>query len=377
VVRDSLTTPDAIAHVVSHAVRHGFNTLLVQVRGRGEAYYEGGPDPRAPALAGQPPAFDPLRRVLDDAHAAGLQVHAWINVNLVASATYLPVSRDHVANRHPEWLMVPRALAQDLVRQPAHGPGYIGKIARWARAQPDVEGLYLSPIAPAAASYSVAVVEDLVRRYPLDGIHLDYLRYPGPDFDYSRLALDEFEASMATTVTPAERRLLTARAGDDVLAWADAYPERWADFRRSRLTALLMRIRTGLRRLRPGLPLSAAVSPHADEAASARFQDWPLWAESGLLDVLCPMAYTTDLATFRGQIGDAVRSTPAALVWAGIGAYRLSPPQTVEHIRAARTAGAHGVALFSYDAIAAGSAEAYLETIRRSAFATSSPGQAR
>ena len=48
------------------------------------------------------------------AHEAGLQVHAWINVNLVASAVDLPAAREHVIYRHPEWLMVPRALADEL-----------------------------------------------------------------------------------------------------------------------------------------------------------------------------------------------------------------------------------------------------------------------
>ena len=96
--------------MVSAAKAGGFNTLLVQIRGRGDAYYQRALEPRAPALAGQP-AFDPLAMAIESAHAAGLRVHAWVNVTLVAGAGELPAGRDHVVYRHPEWLMVPRALA--------------------------------------------------------------------------------------------------------------------------------------------------------------------------------------------------------------------------------------------------------------------------
>ena len=99
---------------VRSAHEHGFNTLLVQVRGRGDAYYIGGPEPRAAELHRQPSDFDPLATVLEAAHASGLRVHAWVNVNLVASAADVPTAREHLVHRHPEWLMVPRDIAQEL-----------------------------------------------------------------------------------------------------------------------------------------------------------------------------------------------------------------------------------------------------------------------
>ena len=89
VVRTTLTSPSAISTMVAAAQHGGFNTLLVQVRGRGDAYYQRGIEPRPASLAAQPD-FDPLATVIAKAHEAGLQVHAWINVNLVASAAELP-----------------------------------------------------------------------------------------------------------------------------------------------------------------------------------------------------------------------------------------------------------------------------------------------
>ena len=111
VVRTSLTSPAAVDEIVASAKASGFNTLLVQVRGRGDAYYLGGSEPRPPALLSQP-EFDPLARALSAAHNAGIAVHAWINVNLVSGAD-LPAGRNHIAYRHPEWLMVPRSLGED------------------------------------------------------------------------------------------------------------------------------------------------------------------------------------------------------------------------------------------------------------------------
>ena len=100
-------------------------------------------------------AFDPLADAIAKAHEAGLRVHAWINVNLIASATDLPAAREHVVYRHPEWLMVPRALAEDLSDVDPHSPGYIGRLARYARSQSaEIEGLYLSPVAAESVTYT-------------------------------------------------------------------------------------------------------------------------------------------------------------------------------------------------------------------------------
>src|SRR5262245_4865615 len=111
VTRSSLTSPAGIAALVRASKDAGFNTVLVQVRGRGDAYFKSPFEPRAADLVRQPEAFDPLAAVLAEAHAAGIRVHAWVNVNLVSSAVDLPISPEHVIVRHPEWLMVPRQIA--------------------------------------------------------------------------------------------------------------------------------------------------------------------------------------------------------------------------------------------------------------------------
>jgi uncharacterized lipoprotein YddW (UPF0748 family) len=202
VVRTTLTSPAAIATMVDAAKGGGFNTLIVQIRGRGDAYYQHGIEPRPAPLAAQP-AFDPLAVTIARAHEAGLQVHAWINLNLVAGAVDLPSAREHIVYRHPEWLMVPRAIAEDLLHVAPRSPEYLGRLARYVRSRPnEIEGLYLSPIPAASAAYTTSVVRDIAERYALDGIHFDYVRYPTQDFDYSRWSTRRSFRSAGTCSAP-------------------------------------------------------------------------------------------------------------------------------------------------------------------------------
>ncbi|MFN8057551.1 MAG: family 10 glycosylhydrolase [Vicinamibacterales bacterium] len=353
VLRTSLTSRASIERTVRDAAANGFNTLFVQVRGRGDAYYLGGQEPVADAVTAQPGAFDPLATVLALAHPLGLRVHAWMNISLVASARTRPTSSAHVMVRHPDWLMVPRELARELAHVPASEPAYAERLAQWTRGQVgEIEGLYVSPILPEVAEYDAALVGDLVKRYRLDGVHLDYVRYPSSDFDYGAHALTEFRETVVSDLSADERERLERRYLTDPLAYVEAFPLRWSGFRRTRLTALVMKVRAALKAARPEALLSAAVIPNANEAVEHRLQDWSLWLDAQLLDVVCPMIYTPDAALFRSQLDDlSVRASLRPRIWAGIGAYRLTPSQTVFNIRTARDAAVGGVILFSYDSV--------------------------
>jgi len=373
VTRASLTSPASVASLVTTAHTEGFNALLVQVRGRGDAYYTSDLEPRAADLARQPSSFDPLAAVLAAAHASGIRVHAWISLNLVSSSAELPASPDHLVYRHPDWIMVPRPIAQELARLDPANPGYVGKIARWSRGEDDrIEGLYTSPVVPDAAAHTERVVADLARRYDLDGIHLDYARYPNQQFDYSRFAIAEFRASMQPRLAPAVRRALDEAEQADLFAYPDRFPSDWREFRRARLTALVARIRLAVRAARPEALVTSAVFPDAQEAFDERLQDWRGWLSGRLVDAVAPMAYTQESSRFVEQIA-AARDVAGdgRAIWAGIGAYRLTPAQTIANILAARRLGAGGFVLFSYDSLTGPKPPApdYLSTVSRAAFA--------
>jgi uncharacterized lipoprotein YddW (UPF0748 family) len=338
VVRTALLSPDTVDRVVDDAFRGGFNALFVQVRGRGDAFYASRLVARSSLLGNQPAAFDPLARLLERARLRGLEVHAWVNVLLTAHFG-LALPSGHVLRIHPEWVMVPKAVAKAAL---AARPGDLARlVGQAARADSDVEGYYISPSAPPVAAHLEEVVRELVLGYAVDGVHLDFIRYPGPDYDYSRAALEGFRKA-----NPGPGDLLLGPARD---------PQAWDAYRRATLTSLLTRLTAAIRAANPRLRISAAVAPDEAQAVSQRFQDWPRWFAEGLLDAICPMAYTPDNRVFRAQIENAVsRTRPRAGVWAGIGAYRLTVEGTVEKIRLARQAGAAGIVVFSHESLGRG-----------------------
>jgi uncharacterized lipoprotein YddW (UPF0748 family) len=120
VVGSTLSSPASIAMMVGAAKHGGSNTLIVPVAGA--------PAASTPVGLGSESSFDPINEVIERAHQAGLRVHAWIDVTRVASAVDLPLSRDHDVSRHPEWLMVPRALAEDPANTRFQGwRGWLGR----------------------------------------------------------------------------------------------------------------------------------------------------------------------------------------------------------------------------------------------------------
>ena len=370
VLRSSLTSPESISALVRSAKQAGFNTLFVQVRARGDAYYRNALEPLPADLLRRPATFDPLASVIRSARESGLRVHAWINVNLVSSAAELPGAREHVVHRHPEWLMVPRDIAQQLAAEDIQSPAYVGRLARWTRQQSaDVEGLYVSPIVPAAAAHTEMVVRDIAKRYPVDGIHFDYARYPTDRFDYSRAAIREFRSLVRPQLDEARRRTIDSEQTIDLFAYPDALPEEWRRFRVSRMTALISRLRVAVREERPEATVSLAAFPDQREALSRKMQDWGEWLNGGLVDALCPMVYTQDAGRFAEQVAAAREIAGGRPVWAGIGAYRLSAAQTIENIQTARKLGAAGVILFSYDSLIDPKREpGYLATVGRAVF---------
>ena len=372
VVRFSLSGPASVDAVVERADRAGFNTLLVQVRGRGDAVHASTLEPRTLVLAGQPDSFDPLERIIRQAHARGMAVHAWVNLNVVTDLTTLPTDARHLARAHPEALMVPRALARELAAVSPYDPRYPERLLAWSRANSErVEGLYAGPWSMPVRERAVAVSLELAERYDLDGIHLDYMRFPGPDFDYSAGALAAFRGWAAPHLSTDRRRTLDRAAEHDPLAWADRLPDLWSAFRREQITTLLEWIHFGVKARRPWMTISAAVVPDTAEARRDRLQDWPAWARAGLLDAVAPMAYAPDDRRFRRQVAGALAAVPrpGPELWAGIGSYLAGLEGTLTKIAIARDLGADGVVLFSYDwAVGASGREDFLDRVGGSSF---------
>jgi uncharacterized lipoprotein YddW (UPF0748 family) len=355
--RASLESEDAIRKMVASAATAGFNTLFVQAT---EA-----------AAAAVP--FDPIGETIAQAHAAGLRVHAWVDITRVTEPGELPFTRNHVVYQHPEWLMVPRAIAAELLDIDSHNPDYLGRLARWTRTNADrIDGLYISPLQPEAASHLAQVVRDLARRYALDGVYLDHVQFPAADFDYGVKSVAAFRTFMREQLPLAERERIDGVEEIDPFAYPNELPNDWRLFRQSQLTALIARLRTTVKEARPEALVSAAVVSDAAVAARDNLQDWRTWLENGFLDALCPMATGSDAAQMQAQLAAVHELAADKPVWAGIGANRLSQRETLDDIGVARRAGAQGIILFSYDGlISPPKGVEYLSAIGRGAFAGS------
>ena len=371
VVRSTLVHPDFVRAMVARAAGAGFNTLLVQVRGRGDAYYSDGIEPRAEEIQDQP-AFDPLALTVREAHARGIEVHAWMNVHLISSASVISRDPTHLVNARPGLLAVPRELARELYDVDPASSLYFERLVGHALANRHrVEGLYTSPSAPEVKERVYAVAMDLVERYEIDGIHLDYVRYPSGAFDYSRGALDRFRGWIDGRMTDDERAEFVSASKRNPLAFVEAFPEPWAEFRRDQITDLVEKIYVGVKRRRPEVLVSAAVFPDAQESYLHQYQDWEGWLRRGIVDVVAPMAYNPDDGLFDQAISHAAEVGGPERVWAGVGAYLNTYEGTLSKIDITQRIGVRGFLLFSYDwSVAYGPAaggQPFLERIGREA----------
>ena len=186
VVRFTMTNESRVRQMVEQAAEAGFNTLIVQVRGRGDAFYQSELEPKGQAIDG-PDDFDPLALAIEEAHRRGIAVHAWVNTHLVWGPAAPPESIDHLLNTHPEWLAVPRGLSEELFNLDPSDSRFVPALRKYAADRPTtVEGIYTSPSHPEVQERILAICMDLLERYHLDGIHFDYIRFPSAEFDYSR-----------------------------------------------------------------------------------------------------------------------------------------------------------------------------------------------
>lgn len=356
--RTSLESEESIRRMIASAASSGFNTLFVQIADRS---------------ATDPQTADPISETIAQAHAAGLRVHAWVDVVRVAVAGELPFARDHVIYQHPEWLMVPRAMAAELLSVDVHSPDYLGRMVRWTRTNTDrVDGLYLSPVVSEAASYVAEGVRDVVSRYPVDGVYLDHVSYPAADFDYGTKSVAAFRDAMRAQLSLAERQRIDSIQALDPFAYPNELAEQWRSFRLAQLTSLVARVRSTVQGVRPAAIVSAAVTSDPASAERDNLQDWRTWAANGFIDALCPVVTGTDLSQVAAQLSLIRTLSAGRPLWAGIVTNRLSQRETIDGIAAARRAGAQGVVLFSYDSlISPPKGSDFLSGIGRGAFAGS------
>ncbi|MBL8861880.1 MAG: family 10 glycosylhydrolase [Planctomycetes bacterium] len=266
VTRFDYRTQADVERIVDDCANAKIDTILFQVRGNATVSYRSKLEPWGEQWGFQDPGFDPLAVALERARARGIELHAWINVVPAWWGTTPPADPRQIWNAKPEWSW----FDQQGERQRFSERFYVS----------------LNPCLPEVRAYLVEVARELAIHYPVDGIHLDYIRFPNEPpatpkgLDYPRDARTLKLFRDATGKTPESDRAA------------------WDGWRTEQVTQLVRDLRKMLSHARPRAKLSAAVGWSPDKAKKEHFQDSRTWLREGLLDVVYPMNYANDFATW-------------------------------------------------------------------------------
>ncbi|PWI08247.1 hypothetical protein DIZ27_23460 [Streptomyces sp. NWU339] len=256
--RPGLSADRQRAELIAHldtAVRNRLNTVILQVRPTADALWPSPYEPWSAYLTGTQgthPGWDPLGTAVTEAHARGLELHAWFNPYRVAPHTDpTRLAATHPARRNPGWV-VP----------------YGGK-------------LYYNPGLPEVRAFAVEAMLDAVRRYPVDAVHFDDYFYPYP---------------------------VPGQSFDDDTAYdahGGAFPDR-AAWRRDNIDRLVRETAARVREIRPGTRFGISPFGVWRNAATDRLgsetragvqtyddlhADTRRWARENWIDYICPQLY--------------------------------------------------------------------------------------
>ncbi len=332
VTRWDYRSPEDIEQIVRYSRWAGFNRLYFQVRGEATTFYPSKIEPWAWELTGKvsdlgkDPGWDPLQTAITQAHRYGMELHAYMNVLPAWKVPEdPPASSKHVMVRHPDWIMMDK---------------------NGRRMSPKRNGFYafLNPAIPEVRRHIASVFKEIATNYPqLDGIHYDYIRYPGEkgDFSYDPYTIKDFK-SLTGGKMPDEARAL------------------WDHYRISQIDTLLKEITTAAATANPRLEISAAVIANTKLSNTQKCQQWLEWPERGLVHTVVPMAYHYDtqkyeefldqwLGPLKPVAGNVIVGIYPAEKWQQNKGYTNKTLKA--QIDMARRKGADGICVFSYSVL--------------------------
>ena len=338
--------PVKIDEIVQNASRAGFNVIFFQVRGTADAFYQSDIEPWAQRVSGvalgqsPDPLWDPLAYMIQQAHASGIQVHAYMNV--------YPVWSD--CNNPPDPAATPTHFYYLLQAEHGQTAGKLNGL-QWHDTEEVLCDVYqrATPASGFGDAHYLAVAADLVTRYDVDGIHLDNIRYGASD------------------------------ASDDPISAANydnAYS--YAEWQRRQVNGVVRKFYEQIVPLKEGLWLSATVWPVYEkkpewgwtepyqEGYSTYYQDSKAWLADGYIDSISPMIYPGGVINCPDDniywtqerwgtlVEDFVGDENGRYIIPGIGAQYCTFDEIEARIILGRQAGAAGHALFSYDGLLIG-----------------------
>ena len=267
VTRWDYKSPEDVRQIMNRAKEFGASDVLFQVRGEATVFYPSRIEPWAWELTGddadslgKDPEWDPLAVALEEAKRVQVGLHAWVNVFPGwRGLNPVPAKVDQVWVRHRSWFMLDQG--KRLMRPSAQFYAF------------------LSPGNPEVRQHLTAVIRELAENYPnLQGIHLDYVRYPAHeetgrfrDFSYDDASVKAFR-----------NRYQKEPKFDR--------PE-WMQFKCEQVAETIRMFRQAIRSASPTMQLSGTFVAYMQKATSETGQDPRIWLSEGLVDWVVPMAY--------------------------------------------------------------------------------------
>ncbi len=327
VTRWDYRTPDDVRRCIDDAAALGVTDLVWQVRGQADAFYKSDLEPWGRELfrdlkpGATSPGFDPLELAVRYAHDKGLKIHAWVNVMPAWKGTTPPTDPRHIYNTHPAWrLMDSKGKFQPLTDH------YV----------------IVNPVVKDVQDHIVAVLKDIVTRYQVDGLHLDYIRFVS----------EKLDAGLLYPGDPLSFELYRKASGKGPPVSA-ADKALYQDWIRSRITELVRRIKADVVSVRSGVVLTAAVWRRPDIGREQYLQDGARWLSEGSLDRAIPMIYTDKDAQFADDLKAWLAAAPGRTVTPGLGVHMHQADQIGRQVALAKADPGHasGYALFAYSAM--------------------------
>ena len=321
-------SPAGLAEVFDRLAEAGINTVFFETINAGYPVY---PSRIAPAQNPLTRNWDPLQAAVRLAHERDMELHAWMWTFAVGNSRHnvLPeVGQPQdfigpVLTAHPNW------------------SNYDVRGRQFPSGQPET---WLDPANSQARSYLISLMREMVTDYGVDGIHLDYIRYPFQRpgsrlaFGYGRAARNQFK--QLTGVDPQE-----LDPNRDRSLWA-----MWTEFRAEQVSSFVATAAEEMKQLDPQVVMSAAVYPMPhNERMQKLQQEWEMWIARGDLDLLVPMTYVENSRRMEQLVRPALEATSRSpvLLLPSLNLLDLKEVEFLDSMQAVRDLPTGGYSLFA------------------------------
>lgn len=288
-----LSSREEITKLIDFAKQARVRTLFVQIYRANKAWFASKVGDSAPYEAAlQNVSENPFALLIKEAHASGIQVHAWLNLLSLSGNQNAPLLKKY-------------------------GPDILTRNLKKKKTIEDYKidnQYFLEPGDLRVREELSNLVEEVLRAYPaLDGVQFDYIRYPdkNPFYGYTQMNVERFKKATGRKTVNESDKL-------------------WKDWRRDQVTDLLELLVKKTRALRPDIQISTTGCMSYLRAYHEAFQDWPSWLKRHLVDFVTVMSYSRDTSQFEKYLLDAKSKTEDfGKVNVAIGAYAMeSSPET-------------------------------------------------